>query len=388
MPICSDEHEEIRRSVRKFTDDRIAPIAADIHRNNTEIPPEIIAEMGELGYFGIIFPEEYGGAGLDYVSMAVTAEELSRGLLGAGSVMTRNIITGTLLQNGGTEEQRKKFLPGLASGKYMSAAAFTEPDNGSDLAGVKLRATKDGDRYILHGEKTWCTFANRANILAVLARTDPDASKRHKGLGIFLVEKEPSENLDHPNISGGAIPTIGYHGMKSFTVSFDECEVPAENLLGEEEGKGFYHLMTTFEAARIQTAARAVGVGQAAFEAAVGYAKERRQFGQPISDFQIIRDKLSRMHIELEAARSLTYIAAEKKDGGARCDLEAGVAKAKGAEMAEFVTREAMQIFGSYGYSEEYPAERLWRDARVFSIFEGTSEIQHEVIARRLLEIH
>lgn len=388
MPICTSEHEEIRQSVRKFTEEKIVPIAADIHHNNKEIPPEIIKEMGDLGYFGMIFPEQYGGVGMDYVSMAIVTEELSRGLLSAGSVMTRNIITGTLLQNGGTEEQKKRFLPGLASAEFMSAAAFTEPDNGSDLAGIKLRATKDGDHYVLHGEKTWCTFANRANILAVLARTDADASKRHKGLSIFLVEKEPGEKLDHPNISGGPIPTIGYHGMKSFTVSFDECRVPAENLLGAEEGKGFYHLMTTFEAARIQTAARAVGVGQAAFEAGIKYAKERTQFGQPISNFQIIRHKLSEMWVELEAARNLTYVAAEKKDSGKRCDLEAGIAKAKGAEMAEFVTREAMQIFGSYGYSEEYPMERFWRDARVFSIFEGTSEIQHEVIARRLLEIY
>ncbi|MCY3973056.1 MAG: acyl-CoA dehydrogenase family protein [Candidatus Dadabacteria bacterium] len=388
MPLCTDEHEEIRREVRKFTEEKIVPIAADIHTNNKEIPPEIIREMGDLGYFGMIFPEELGGVGLDYVSMAVVTEELSRGLLSAGSVMTRNIITGTLLQNGGNEEQKKRFLPGLASAELMSAAAFTEPDNGSDLAGIKLRATKDGDHYILHGEKTWCTFANRANILAVLARTDPDASKRHKGLSIFLVEKEPSEHLDHPNIAGGPIPTIGYHGMKSFTVSFDECRVPAENLLGMEEGRGFYHLMSTFEAARIQTAARAVGVAQAAFEEAVKYSKERNQFGKSISEFQIIRHKLSEMWTELEAARYLTYVAAEKKDRGERCDLEAGVAKAKAAQMAEFVTREAMQVFGSYGYSSEYPMERFWRDARVFSIFEGTSEIQHEVIARRLLEVY
>ncbi|WP_462137038.1 acyl-CoA dehydrogenase family protein [Candidatus Mycalebacterium sp.] len=305
MPLCTSEHEEIRQSVRKFTEERIVPIAAEIHNENKEIPPEIIREMGKLGYFGMIFPEEYGGVGLDYVSMAIVTEELSRGLLSAGSIMTRNIITGTLLQNGGTEEQRKKFLPGLASGELMSAAAFTEPDNGSDLAGVKVTATKDGDHYILHGEKTWCTFANRANVLAVLARTDPDASKRHKGLSIFLVEKEPSEHLDHPNIAGGPIPTIGYHGMKSFTVSFDECRVPAENLLGLEEGQGFYHLMTTFEAARIQTAARAVGVAQAAFEEGIKYAKERVQFGQPISDFQIIRHKLSEMWVEIGNPRAI-----------------------------------------------------------------------------------
>jgi alkylation response protein AidB-like acyl-CoA dehydrogenase len=387
MPLLTEEHEEIRKAVRKFTEEEVVPIAQELDRNNEEIPQDIIMKMAELGYFGLIFPPEYDGIGLDYIAMAIVAEELSRGWLSVGSVMTRSIITGTLLLTHGTEEQKNRYLPGIARGETMTAAAFTEPDSGSDTGGMKLRARKTKGGYILHGEKTWCTFANRAHILTVLARTDPDMSKRHKGLSMFLVEKEAGEKIDHPNISGQPIPTIGYHGMRSYTLSFDECFVPEENMIGTEENKGFYQLMSTYESARIQTAARAVGVGQAAFEAALRYSKERIQFGQPISNFQAIRLKLSEMASRLEAARQLVYYACSMKDTHKRCDLEAGMAKVVAAEMVEYVTREGMQIFGGYGYSREYPAERFWRDGRVISLFEGTTEIQHEVIARRLIEM-
>jgi (2S)-methylsuccinyl-CoA dehydrogenase len=387
MPLLTEEHEEIRKAVRKFTEEEVVPIAQELDRNNEEIPQDIIRKMAELGYFGLIFPPEYDGIGLDYIAMAIVAEELSRGWLSVGSVMTRSIITGTLLLTHGTEQQKNKYLPGIARGETMTAAAFTEPDSGSDTGGMKLRARKTKGGYILHGEKTWCTFANRAHILTVLARTDPDMSKRHKGLSMFLVEKEAGEKIDHPNISGQPIPTIGYHGMRSYTLSFDECFVPEENMIGTEENKGFYQLMSTYESARIQTAARAVGVGQAAFEAALKYSRERIQFGQPICNFQAIRLKLSEMASRLEAARQLVYYACSMKDTHKRCDLEAGMAKVVAAEMVEYVTREGMQIFGGYGYSKEYPAERFWRDGRVISLFEGTTEIQHEVIARRLIEM-
>lgn len=387
MSLLTEEHEEIRKSVRKFTDAEVIPVAQELDRKGEQIPREIIEHMAELGYFGLIFPEEYDGVGLDYISMALVAEELSRGWLSVGSVMTRSVITGTLLLTHGTEEQKNKYLPGIARGELMTAAAFTEPDHGSDTGGMQLRATKKGDGYVLNGEKTWCTFANRAHILTVLARTNPDPKSRHKGLSIFLVDKDSGDNgIDHPNISGEPIPTVGYHGMRSFSLSFDDCFVPAENLIGLEENKGFYQLMATYESARIQTAARAVGVAQAAFEAALRYSKERTQFGQPISNFQAIRMKLSEMASRLEAARQLVYYACDMKDSGRRCDLEAGLAKIFAAEMVEYVTREAMQVFGGYGYSKEYPVERYWRDGRVISLFEGTSEIQHEVIARRLLE--
>ncbi|MBI2488011.1 MAG: acyl-CoA dehydrogenase family protein [Deltaproteobacteria bacterium] len=387
MPLLTEEHQEIRKAVRRFTDEEVIPVAQELDTHNKEIPLHIIQKMAELGYFGLIFPPEYDGIGLDYISMAIVAEELSRGWLSVGSVMTRSIITGTLLLAHGTDEQKKKYLPGIARGELMTAAAFTEPDSGSDTGSMKLRATKKGDGYVLNGEKTWCTFANRAHLLTVIARTDPDMSKRHRGLSIFLVEKDAGETINHPNISGGPIPTVGYHGMRSYALSFDECFVPAENLIGLEENKGFYQLMSTYESARIQTAARAVGIAQAAYEAALRYSKERIQFGQPICNFQAIRMKLSEMASKLEAARQLVYYACDMKDTGKRCDLEAGMAKVVAAEMVEYVTREAMQIFGGYGYSKEYPVERFWRDGRVISLFEGTSEIQHEVIARRLIEL-
>lgn len=386
MGIFADHHLEIRRSVRDFVEREIIPIAHDLDNAEAEIPMPIIQKMADLGYFGLIFPEKYDGMGLDALSMAIVTEELSRGWLSVGSVMTRMIITGTLLWHAGTQEQKERFLPKIASGELLTAAAFTEPDVGSDTGSIKCRAIREGDNYVLRGEKTWCTFANRAHILTVLARTDPDTSKRHKGLSMFLVEKEPGEDFHPPQLAGSPIPTIGYKGMKSYSLGFDGYEVKAENLLGGVEGKGFYQLMPTYEYARIQTAARAVGVAQAALEAAIQYAKDRTQFGKPISEHQVIRHKIAHMATELEAARQLCYAAAMKKDQGERADLEAGYAKAFAAEMAERVTSEALQVFGGYGYSREYPVQRYWRDARVFRIFEGTSEIQYEVIAKRLLD--
>jgi (2S)-methylsuccinyl-CoA dehydrogenase len=345
----------------------------------------VIGKMAELGYFGLIFSPDYGGMGLDTLTMSIVTEELSRGWLSVGSVMTRMIITGTLIQANGTDAQKQKFLPKICSGEMLTAAAFTEPDVGSDTASMKLRAVKDGGVYKLYGEKTWCTFANRAHLLTVLARTNPDAESKHKGLSILLVEKESGDNFHPPELGGSAIPTIGYKGMKSYALGFDGYACPVENLLGEKEGQGFYQLMATYEYARIQTAARAVGTAQASYEAALKYAQERIQFGRPIAEFQVIKHKLAHAATEIEAARQLTYYACNKKDSGARSDLEAGMAKAFAAEMAERVTSEMLQIFGGYGYSREYPAQRFWRDARVFRIFEGTSEIQYEVIAKRIL---
>jgi len=383
--MLKEEHLQIRESVREFVEREITPIADELDNAEKEIPMPVIGKMAELGYFGLIFPAEYGGMGLDSLSMAIVTEELSRGWLSVGSVMTRMIITGTLIMANGTEAQKKKFLPKIASGEMLTAAAFTEPDVGSDTAAMKLRAVKEGDQYKLYGEKTWCTFANRAHVLTVLARTNPDVQPPHKGLSLLLVEKAPGDGFQPPELSGGPIPTIGYKGMKSYSLGFDGYACPRENLLGGQEGRGFYQLMATYEYARIQTAARAVGTAQAAYEAALKYAQERVQFGHPIADFQVIRHKLAHAATEIEAARQLTYYACEKKDSGARSDLEAGMAKVFAAEMAERVTSEMMQIFGGYGYSREYPAQRFWRDARVFRIFEGTSEIQYEVIAKRLL---
>ncbi len=381
-----DEHQQIRASVREFVEREVVPIASELDNAEEEIPLSLIAKMAELGYFGLIFPAEYGGMGLDTIAMAIVTEELSRGWLSVGSVMTRMLITGSLILANGTEAQKKKFLPKIASGELLTAAAFTEPDVGSDTAAMKLRAERGPDgNYRLNGEKTWCTFANRAHVLTVLARTNPDASLRHKGLSILLVEKTPGDRFSPPELSGSAIPTIGYKGMKSYSLGFDGYPCAAENLLGGVEGKGFYQLMATYEYARIQTAARAVGTAQASYEAALKYAKERIQFGKTIAEFQVIRHKLAHAATEIEAARRLTYYACARKDTGVRADLEAGMAKVFAAEMAERVTSEMLQVFGGYGYSREYPAQRFWRDARVFRIFEGTSEIQYEVIAGRLL---
>ncbi len=383
--MSNDEHDEIRSSVREFVEREIVPIADELDNAEKEIPQTIIAKMAELGYFGLVFPPEYGGMGLDTRAMAIVTEELSRGWLSVGSVMTRMLITGSLIMSAGTEAQKKKYLPLIASGKLLTAAAFTEPDVGSDTAAMKLRATREGDHYVLRGEKTWCTFANRAHVLTVLARTNPDVRPLHKGLSILLVDKEPGDGFHPPELSGSPIPTIGYKGMKSYSLGFDGYTTPVDTLLGDKEGLGFYQLMATYEYARIQTAARAVGVAQASLEAAVKYAKEREQFGKPIAEFQIIRHKIAHAATEIEAARQLCYYACAVKDSGKRADLEAGMAKAFAADMAERVTSEMMQVFGGYGYSREYPAQRFWRDARVFRIFEGTSEIQYEVIARRVL---
>lgn len=385
MTVLSAEHEAIKREARKFAEKEVAPIAHDLYNEGAEIPMEIIKKMADLGYFAMAIPEQYGGLGMDTLSITLVTEELSRVWLSVGSVMTRMLIAGGLILNGGTEEQKERWLPGIASGDILPAAAFTEPNAGSDTAGMQMRAVRQGDKYILNGAKTWITFANRANLMTVLARTDPDLSKRHKGLSMFVVEKKPGNEFMPPHLTGAPIPTIGYYGMKSFSLNFEDFEVPAENLIGGVEGRGFYQLMGVYETARIQTAARAVGVAQGAFEAALKYAQERYQFGRPIAEFQVIQHKLAHMATEIEAARQLTYYAAQKKDTGQRSDLEAGMAKLFAADMVEKVTSEALQIFGGYGYAMEYPAHRFWRDGRIFKIFEGTSEIQAEVIAKRLI---
>ena len=384
--MLSELHEELRRSVRDFVAKEVLPVADVLDREEKDIPDEIIKKMAELGYFGLVFPAEAGGVGLDHLALVIVSEELSRGWLSVGSVLTRNLITGILIQSHGTDEQKRRYLPGIVSGEILTAAAFTEPDAGSDTAGMRARARRDGDRYLITGAKTWCTFANRAHLLTVLARTDPDPAKRHKGLSLFLIEKEPSDGFDPPRIAGEPIPTVGYHGMHCFTLGFQDCPVPAENLIGGPENRGFYQLMAAYESARIQTAARAVGVAQGALDLALKYAKERHQFGQPIGTFQAIRHKLADMATEVQAARQLTYYAAAMKDTSRRCDVEAGMAKLFAADMVERVASEALQIHGGYGYSKEYSIQRYWRDARLFRIFEGTSEIQREVIGKRLVE--
>jgi (2S)-methylsuccinyl-CoA dehydrogenase len=379
------ELEDIRASVRQFVQREVAPAAAKLDREEGEIPPELLRKLGELGYLGLVLPTEFGGGGLDYTAMVAVSEELSRGWLSVGSVMTRSLITGALLAAHGTDEQKERWLPAIARGEKLTAAAFTEPNVGSDAARAECRAEPDGERgWRLRGQKTWCTLANRASVLTVLARTDPAADPPRKGLSILLVEKEPGDGFAPPGLMGEPISTVGYHGMRCFSLSFENLPVPAQNLVGGTPGRGFYQLMATYELARIQTAARALGVAQAALEAAIKYARERRQFAKTLIEQPVIREKLAEMATRLEAARQLTYHAARRRSAGGRADREASMAKLFATETVEFVTREAMQIHGGYGYSKEFDVQRYWRDAKVFSLFEGTSEIQREVIGRSL----
>jgi (2S)-methylsuccinyl-CoA dehydrogenase len=377
----------IREEMRKFADSEVAPQAQQWHRTNSYIPLDIIAQMSELGVFGLTIPQDYGGLGLGKESMCVVSEELSRGYIGVGSLGTRSEIAAELIIGGGTEEQKNRWLPKLASGEVLPTAVFTEPNSGSDLASIRTRAVRQGDVYKIYGNKTWITHPVRADLMTLLVRTDP-SEPGHRGLSMLLAEK-PRGTDDNPfpaaGMSGTEIEVLGYRGMKEYEIAFDGFEVKAENLLGGVEGLGFRQLMQTFEAARIQTAARAIGVAQAAMEQALGYAQERRQFGAPVIGFPRVADKIAMMAVEIMIARQMTYFAARQKDSGKRCDLEAGMAKLLAARVAWANADNAVQIHGGNGFALEFPVSRILCDARILSIFEGAAEIQAQVIARRLL---
>ncbi len=384
--------EDIRTQFAKFTDQEVIPRAQDIHRNDVLIPMDIVSKMSELGVFGLTIPEEHGGLGLSKVAMCVVTEELSRGYIGVGSLGTRSEIAAELIIGGGTEEQKRKWLPKLASGEVLSTAVFTEPNNGSDLAHIGTRAEKQADgSYVVNGAKTWITHAVRADLMTLLARTNPN-EPGYAGLSMFLAEKtrqsgEPGvpEFVDE-GLTGTEIKVLGYRGMKEYELGFDNFKVPADALLGGAEGQGFKQLMRTFEAARIQTAARGVGLAVASYDEAMRYAHERVQFGKPIFNFGRVARKIGRMVTRIQAARQLTYFAARQKDKDIRCDLEAGMAKLLATRAAWEAADADVQIHGGNGFAEEYTASRLLVDARVLSIFEGANEIQAGVIARRLLE--
>lgn len=388
-----DTLQAIRSEFRKFAEREVEGIAQEVHRNDRLIPMELIAKMSELGVFGLTIPEEYGGQGLGKVAMCVVTEELSRGYIGVGSLGTRSEIAAELILGGGTEEQKREWLPRLASGEVLSTAVFTEPNFGSDLAHIKTRADRQPDgSWRVSGAKTWITHATRADLMTLLARTDPDDAG-YAGLSMFLApktrgsEEAPErDGFPDPGLTGTEIKVLGYRGMKEFEIGFDDFPVPAGALLGGAEGQGFKQLMVTFESARIQTAARGVGVAEAALETAMKYAGERVQFGAPIFEFPRVQRKLGRMIARVMAARQLTWFAARAKDAGRRCDLEAGMAKLLGTRAAWESADACVQIHGGNGYAEEYLASRLLVDARVLSIFEGANEIQAHVIARRLLE--
>lgn len=381
--------EAVQGEFRKFVEREVEPIAQDVHRNDVLIPLELIRKMAELGVFGLTIPEEYGGAGFGKVAMCVVTEELSRGYIGVGSLGTRSEIAAELILGGGTEEQKQELLPKIASGEILPTAVFTEPNFGSDLAHIKTRGEKqEGGSFRIHGQKTWITHATRADLMTLLVRTDPN-DDGYGGLSMFLAKKtRGTEENEFPDegLTGTEIKVLGYRGMKEYELSFDGFVVEPNALLGGVEGRGFKQLMTTFESARIQTAARGVGVAQAALDDAMRYAEERIQFRRPIYDFPRVARKIGRMIARTMAARQLTYFAAREKDEGKRCDLEAGMAKLLATRAAWEAADANVQIHGGNGYAEEYVASRLLVDARVLSIFEGANEIQAHVIARRLLE--
>ncbi|MDP2373295.1 acyl-CoA dehydrogenase family protein [Reyranella sp.] len=380
--------EEVRRQFRRFVDTEVGPHAHGWHLRDELIPLPVVQQMADLGVFGLTVPEEWGGLGMGKLAMCVVTEELSRGYIGVGSLGTRSEIAAELIRAGGTEDQKKRYLSRIASGEILPTAVFTEPNTGSDLASLRTRAVLDGDTYRINGNKTWITHAARADIMTLLARSD--ASKPgYQGLSMFLAEKprgDESDPFPAKGMSGGEIKVLGYRGMKEYEIGFDGFEVPAANLLGGKEGQGFKQLMATFESARIQTAARAVGVAQNALELGLRYARDRVQFAKPLYAFPRVAGKIAWMAVETMIARQLTYFAAREKDQDRRCDIEAGMAKLLAARVAWSNADNALQIHGGNGYAMEYPISRVLCDARILNIFEGAAEIQAQVVCRGLLE--
>ncbi|WP_054008128.1 acyl-CoA dehydrogenase family protein [Cypionkella psychrotolerans] len=383
-----DELEMIRDQFRRFADEKVVPFAHGWHLRDELIPMEIITALAEMGVFGLTIPEEFGGFGLSKASMVVVSEELSRGYIGVGSLGTRSEIAAELILCGGTEAQKAQWLPKLASGEILPTAVFTEPNTGSDLGSLRTRAVAVDGAWEVTGNKTWITHAARTHVMTLLARTDPETTD-YRGLSMFLAEKVPgtdAEPFPTPGMTGGEIEVLGYRGMKEYELAFDGFKVKTENLLGEVPGQGFKQLMQTFESARIQTAARAIGVAQNALEVGMAYATDRKQFGKALIEFPRVAGKLAMMAVEVMITRQLTYFSAWQKDHGKRCDLEAGMAKLLGARVAWASADNALQIHGGNGFALEYQISRILCDARILNIFEGAAEIQAQVIARRLLD--
>lgn len=390
--ILDDVHLQLQKTARDFTEKEVIPIAVEYDhaferdKRASHIPEQVLKKMGDLGFYGIRTPVEYGGAGLGHLALVVVAEELARGWLSVGSCFARNEFSLALVIQPGREQLKKKYLEGLLSGEIQSAIANSEADAGSDAANIKCAARRSNGKWVINGQKMWCTNADRANLLHVLVRTDPQIvpGKKHRGISCLLVEKAPCDN-SNPHLVVTELDTIGYHGMGTYQLDFTDYAVPEDHLEGEE-GKAFAQLMAGYETARIQFAGRCLGVARAAYEAALNYAMQRVQFDKPIAAFQAIRFRLADMATSIEVCRQYAYHAAMKKDAGARCDLEAGIAKLFAADMVMKVTWDALQMHGGYGYTKDLPLERYWRDAGLLPIGEGTQEIQRDVIARRLLE--
>jgi alkylation response protein AidB-like acyl-CoA dehydrogenase len=381
MSYMTEERLMIQEAARQFTMEKVLPAANRLDPEHGQIPMEIRDEMARMGYFGMLIPEEYGGLGLGCFEYCIVAEELARGWMSVASILAR----GNLLPiDSMSEAEKRNYLPRTAKGEFLGAFALSEPNAGSDVANLSCRARRDGDDWVITGNKYWCTFADGADYIIVFARTTEavDPKRRHAGISAFLIEK-PRGELP-PGVKGSPIPKIGYFGWTTWELAFDGCRVPVTSLLGEE-GKGFYLATHELERARAHTAARAVGLARGALEDATKYALEREQFGRPIGEFQAIRFKLASMATDIEAARQLTYYVCDEIDSGRRCDKQASMAKLFASEMAERVTSEAIQIFGGAGYTTLNAVERYWRDARLTKIFEGTSEIQMRIISDQLL---
>ena len=375
----------VREQYRRFTEERIIPVAHEWHLANDLIPDEIVTEMADLGTFGVCIPEEHGGLGLGKLFMCIVTEELSRGWIGAGSLGTRSEIAGELILLGGTDAQKEEWLPKIASGEVLPTAVFTEPDVGSDIGSLKTKALQStSGNWVLSGAKTWITHASRSDLMSVLARTNAD-EKGYAGLSMFLAPKPrgTDDNLfPAKGMSGGEIEVLGYRGMREYELGFDDFTIPRDSLLGAEQGRGFKQLMKTFEGARIQTAARAVGVAVRAMELALKYAQERKQFGKAILNFPRVSDKIAMMAVDILMSREITYFSAREKDKGRRCDIEAGMAKLFAARTAWSNADSALQIHGGNGYALEYEISRVLCDARILNIFEGAGEIQAQVVAK------
>ena len=380
----TDEQREVVSLVRQFTDEQIIPVASDLERDDV-FPDQIVAGLRELGLFGFTIPEQYGGLGLDLTTYALSVIELSRGWMSVSGIINTHFIVADMIMRDGTEEQKQRFLPQMATGEVRCAFSMTEPEAGSDVQAIRTRAVRDGDDYVVNGQKMWVTNGLRSGLVALLVKTDPDAKPAHRGMSCLLVEKQPGAAQDGGLTIPPQLGKLGYKGVETTELVFHDHRVPAANLLGEGEGHGFQQMMSGIEVGRVNVAARGVGVAQRAFELAIRYAQEREAFGKPIAKHQGIQFKLAEMATKIEAARLLMLSAARKKDAGERSDVEAGMAKLYASEICHEVVEDSFRIHGGYGYSKEYEIERLYRDAPLLLVGEGTSEIQKLIVARGML---
>jgi alkylation response protein AidB-like acyl-CoA dehydrogenase len=381
-----DEQKAIVETVRDFVDREVIPVADEMEHRD-EYPEKIVEMMKEMGLFGVTIPEEFGGLGQPLTLYALVVSELSRGWMSLSGIMNTHFISSYLIKRHGRDDQKEKYLPQMATGSVRAALSMSEPGAGSDVASISCKAIKDGDDFIVDGQKMWVTNGLRAGIVTLLCKTDPESDPPHRGMSILLVEKKPDEENPAPGLTVGKnIPKLGYKGVETTELTFEGFRVPAEQLLGEEVGQGFRQVMDGIEVGRVNVAARAVGVANRAFEEAIRYAQVRETMGKPIANHQAIGFKLAEMATKVEASRLMLLNAAQKKDAGERSDLEAGMAKLFASETCYEVCLDALRIHGGYGYSEEFTVERLYRDAPFLLIGEGTSEIQKMVIARQLLE--